>query len=127
MELLQAAADHCIRRALGLLGIGIAMVMLLLSFDLPLALRAGADLLALAWAGMLIFAWRAPRLDVRHSLLWRRLQSMASSLAGRLHPRQVQRLLSDVLRSRLIWHAKPIGATAAVLWMLALAVESLDW
>ena len=53
MDPLEIVTDRCIRRGLGFAGLAVGMVMLSLSFDLALALRCGADMVALAAVAML--------------------------------------------------------------------------
>lgn len=122
IDTLRALADHSIRRALGFVGLGACTLMLALSFDPPLALRSGANLLAIACVGLLISAWNAPRRDVRRTELWALLASSAGDVLRRLPRSQLQDLLSGVLRERMVWHAERVGAVAAALWALALIV-----
>jgi hypothetical protein len=60
VDVIEAVVDHCIRRGLGFVGLAIGMVMLSLSYDFALALRIGADLLAVTAVVLLWGAWRAP-------------------------------------------------------------------
>jgi hypothetical protein len=125
MDELEAVTDRCIRRGLGFAGLAIGTVMLALSFDLPLALRSGADLAAVTAVGMLIAAWHSPRRDMRHSEAWAVLTE-----ARREKPRgsamtELQHRLRQVLRRRLVWHAQWIGAVAVGLWALTVLVTLL--
>jgi len=122
MDLLEVVTDRCIRRGLGFAGLAIGTVMLALSFDLPLALRSGADLAALTAVAMLIGAWHAPRRDMRHSEAWAVLKDWRPEFISR--PKQdVQRMLREMLRRRLIWHAERVGFLALALW----ALTALIW
>lgn len=116
MDMIDAVVDHCIRRGLGFAGLAIGTVMLSLSFDFPLALRTGANMLALT-AGVLIFAaWRAPRRDQRRSEAWSEFSAFRPELASRLPRSEAQRLLSESLRRRLIWHAERVSLAAIGFW-----------
>jgi hypothetical protein len=116
MDMIDAVVDHCIRRGLGFAGLAIGTVMLSLSFDFPLALRTGADMLAVT-AGVLIFAaWRAPRRDHRRSEAWSEFSAFRPELASRLPRGEAQRLLSESLRRRLVWHAERVSLAAIGFW-----------
>lgn len=118
---IQDAADQSIRRACAFAGLGIAMVMLALSYSLGLALRSGGNMTALLCLGLLVCAWRAPRRDVRQTELWTMLEG-DGAFARTLPRSQAQKLLSGVLRDRLLWHADRVGTVALVLWLAALPV-----
>ena len=120
METVRDLADLSIRRACGFAGLGIAVVMLALSYGLPLALRGAADLTAVLCLGLVCSAWRAPRRDLRDSELWALLPGTAAAFARALPRREAQALLAGVLRDRLLWHAERVGALALGLWGLAL-------
>lgn len=116
MDPMEIVTDRCIRRGLGFAGLAIGMVMLSLSFDLPLALRCGADLVALTAVVMMFGAWQAPRRDMRHSEVWATLDDWRPDvLRGR--PKQV--VLEEMraaMRRRLLWHAERLGLVALALW-----------
>lgn len=120
MDLMELVADRSIRRALGFAGLGIGMVMLSLSFDLPLALRCGADLSALAAVVLLVMAWRAPHRDIRHSEVWIMLNDLVPEAVTTASRTEVQRRLKQALQRRLLWHAERAGVLALALWSLML-------
>lgn len=122
MNLLQAVADHSIRRALGFVGLAVGMVLLSLSFDAVLALRASADLLGVVCAVMLFLAWRAPRQNMRHTEMWTLLQDNAPEFVRSLRQKDAQDVVSRVMRERLVWHAERIGAVALAFWVLSALV-----
>lgn len=122
MDLVEIVTDRCIRRGLGFAGLAIGMVMLSLSFDLPLALRAGADLVAVVAVAMLIAAWHAPRRDMRHSEAWMTLSDLAPGMANGASKGEMMRRLRETLRRRLVWHAERAGLLALALWVLTAAV-----
>lgn len=120
MEPIQIAADHCIRRALGFAGLGVGTVMLALSFDLTLALRSGAGLLAIVAFFLLFWAWRAQWHDIRRSEAWAEFSAMQPELARILPRGEAQRLVAPILQRRLMWHAERLAVAAIGLWALAL-------
>lgn len=123
METMQTLADHSIRRALSFAGLGVVTLMLALSYDLPLALRTGGNILALVCLGLLWAAWRTPRRNLRRSELWSLLLEHASALVQTLPAAEAQRLMARTLRQRLVWHAEQVGAVALALWVLALLLS----
>ena len=123
MDPLEIVTDRCIRRGLGFAGLAVGMVMLSLSFDLALALRCGADMVALAAVAMLLGAWHAPRRDMRHSEIWATLSEWQPQLV-RGRPKQVvQEEMRRAMRRRLLWHAEQVGLLALALY----AVLGLTW
>lgn len=118
LERLEAFADLVIRRACGFASLAILLVMLSLSFQLVLALRAGAILVTLLWVVLMVKLARVPRQDMRHSELW-------LMLADRHAPdaRPVQAVLRQAFAARLRWHADRVGAFAALLWGLYLLLR----
>lgn len=116
MDTLDIVTDRCIRRGLGFVGLAIGMVMLSLSFDLPLALRCGADLVALTAVVMLVGAWQAPRRAMRHSEIWAILDDRRPELV-RGRPKQlVEEEMRSAMRRRLLWHAEQLAMVAMGLW-----------
>lgn len=118
MDPMEIVTDRCIRRGLGFAGLGIGTVMLALSFDLALALRSGADLIAVTAVIMLIAAWHAPRRDMRHSEAWAVLNDLRPEIVRGRPRKEVQKRLQEVLRRRLLWHAERVGVVAVALWCL---------
>lgn len=111
MERLEALADLVIRRACGFASLAILMVMLSFSFQLVLALRAGALLVTLLWCVLLVkLAW-VPRQNMRQSELWLMLADRKSAEFMPMQP-----ALRQAFAARLRWHADRIGAFAALLW-----------
>jgi uncharacterized membrane protein len=114
-------SDVSIRRALGFAGLGIGLVMLSLSFDLPLALRCGADLAAMVAVVLFLVAWRTPHRDLRHSEPWVMLNDLVPDFVNGFSKAELMRRLKETLRQRLIWHAERIGLLAIALWTMMLA------
>ena len=113
----EVVIDHCIRRGLGFAGLAVGLVMLSLSFDLPLALRCGAGLVAAVAGVMLVGAWRAPRRDMRHSEAWALLDTWRPEVLRGRRP-DVEDRLRRTLRRRLMWHAERLGLLAVGLWVV---------
>ncbi|NKC29526.1 hypothetical protein [Falsiroseomonas selenitidurans] len=126
MDMMRTLADHSIRRALSFAGLGVVTLMLALSYDLPLALRTGGNLLALVCLGLLFAAWRAPRRNLRRSELWSLLLEHAAPLARSLPAAEAQRLMSSTLRQRLVWHADSVGRVALALWVVAMLLALVN-
>lgn len=123
MDAIEAAADHCIRRALGFAGLAIGTVMLALSYDVALALRSGGDLVAICAVVLVFAAWKAGDTDLRDSETWVILSGWRPDFVRSLPKPDAQRMLAAALRRRLIWHAERIGVLALVLWLLLGLVE----
>lgn len=118
MEPLDHAADQSIRRALGFAGLAMATIMLALSYDIALALRSGANLMALAALVLLLNAWRAHNSDPRDSETWAIFCLWSPERAAGLSRAEAKRLLGTSLRRRLLWHAEKVGLGAVALWAL---------
>lgn len=116
--MVETCADLSIRRACGFAGLAVATVMMGLSYDMPLALRIGAQLLALLTLGLVIAALRAPHRNLRHSEVYALLKH-AGLPRGRLAAPDTQRQIASVLRARLYWHAERVAAAALGLWAVA--------
>lgn len=122
LELLRAAADVSIRRACGFASFGIALVMLSLSFDLHLALRAGAGLTSIFCGIVWFLAWRSPRRDVRRTELWAILTAEGLLPMPGPEALRLRALASRMLRDRLVWHAERIALAALAMWACAGAI-----
>jgi hypothetical protein len=125
MDPLEAVSDRCIRRALGFAGLAVGLVMMALSFDLALALRSGADLVALTAVALVVGAWRAPRRDMRHSEAWMTLRHLAPEWVEQRSRQELQARLRQAWRRRLLWHAERLALLALLFWGLALGVRAL--
>jgi hypothetical protein len=125
LDPLELASDQCIRRALAFVGLAVGMVMLALSFDLPLALRSGASMAALAAVTMLLAAWRVPYRNIRRSEAWITLSDLVPELVRGQSRQDVARRLAETMRRRLVWHAERVGVLAIGLWALALVLIGL--
>lgn len=119
VENLHAFADISIRRACAFVGLGMMMVMLSLSFDLPLAFRTGATIAAILALGLTFTAWRTPRRNICHTEVYAMLRGTGIPREW-LSAEVNRRRIAAVLRARLAWHAERAAATAVALWALAL-------
>lgn len=115
MDTLRTLADHSIRRVLGFVALGIALVMVGLSSEPFLALQSGALLTGAVWLGLWGAALRVPHSDLRHSSLWRQLSVLAGEGARHLRSQDGRRQVSAVLAERLMWHADRAALAAAAL------------
>lgn len=128
MEILQALADLSIRRACGFAALGVATVMLGLSYDLVLSFRSGAILTSIVcgvlWLRALISPWR----DIRDTEMWMMLAHERKHLTRGPDSRRVAAAAGVVLHERLVWHAERVALAAFALWVctgLAMAVAYL--
>lgn len=90
-----------------------------LSYDMPLSLSIGAQMLALVMLGLVFAAMRAPHRNLRHSEVYALLRA-AGLPRGRLASREAQAEIATVLRARLYWHAERVAAAALGLWAASL-------
>lgn len=118
--LLEAFADHAIRRACVGAGAVALSVMAALAFDPVLALRTGAEIAAFLVLGLALAAWRAPARSVRAAGLDSALRE-AGLPRRRLASALARDALPVVLRERLLWHAERVAVAAVALWGAALA------
>ena len=122
MDPVVAMTDRRIRRALGLVGLPIGLVMLSLSWDVSLALRWGANLAALVSVGLLLIAWNASARGGDAG--WPPLQGPMPELARRL-THDGRRRLRETMQRRLVWHAERLGLVALGLWGLGQGLLAL--
>lgn len=127
MEILQTLADLSIRRACGFAALGIAVVMLALSFDLVLAFRSGAVLTSVLCVIVWAMAWWSPRRDMRSTELWMLLSHERLYLTRGAQAPHTMALARQVLRDRLTWHGERIAVAAMGLWLLTGAAMAARW
>ncbi|MFC3124986.1 hypothetical protein ACFOD4_07935 [Pseudoroseomonas globiformis] len=120
MDMLRALADHSIRRVLGAIGLGIALLMAGLAGRPLLALQSGAFAMAAVWLGLWGAALGAPHRDPRQSFVWRRLAATAGEGARMLRSHDGRRQLSAILAERLMWHADRAAVLTAALGLITL-------
>lgn len=122
MEPLPDLADRPIRRAIGFFAFAVCLLLLALSYDALLALRAAAILVTGLWLVLLLWGVWAPKRDVRRTELWALLSTEKDPGAAALRalpPEHRQRQIGAVLRARLLWHAERVLWLAGALWGLA--------
>jgi hypothetical protein len=119
MEILRTLVDLSIRRACGFASLAIGMVMLALSFDLPLALRTGAAMTSILCVALAVMAWRSPRQDVRRTEFWVLFASTHPEMLAAMDPARLRASAHRIWRERLVWHADRIGLASLVLWAVA--------
>lgn len=128
MDILQTLADISIRRACGFAALGIATVMLGLSYDLVLSFRSGAILTSIACGVIWLLAWWSPRRDVRQTELWSMLAAERFHLTRGPDAPRIAALAGRILHERLVWHGERVALVALALWVvtgLALVVQAL--
>lgn len=115
-------ADRPIRRAIGFFAFAVCLVLLALSYDALLALRAAAILVSGLWLVLLLWGASAPRRDVRRTEFWTLLEAAEGAEAAALRalpPERRQRQVGALLRARLLWHAERVLWLAGGLWAMA--------
>lgn len=108
--------DLSIRRACGFFSLGIATVMIALSFDMALALRSGAAMTGFLCCALLVLAWRSTRRDVRRTEFWCIFAARNPEIVARADAARLQAAARRIWQQRLMWHAERIGLAALVLW-----------
>jgi hypothetical protein len=98
------------------------MVMLSLSYRLrPGAAHrrgpAGGD-----GGGAALGRLAGARRDHRRSEAWTELTSFSPDFANRMPRKEAQRVMSETVRRRLLWHAERIGLGAVAFWLVAGAI-----
>ncbi len=117
VETIRIYADLSIRRACGFALLGIGCLMFAVSFDLALAFRTGAILIAIMAAVLYYKNLKARQQPYYKTELWILLPERPR--AGKA---ELQRLIGGVLEERYWWHAKNAGALSAGMAGLALLV-----
>jgi len=118
VENLRRVAFISVGRGVAFAGLGIFVVMVGLSFDPVLALRAGGVLLLILLAGLLIKAQQVARADYRRTEAWLLLDSTQ---------RQDERTAANLivaLREACMWFARWTAGFAALVWGFA-AISTL--
>lgn len=117
--------DESIRRACGFAGLGTGVMMLAFSFDLAMSFRAGGVLLALLCFTLLVAAWRVRGDSIRRTEAWTLLVTQLPAAKRPEHLPETLRLLSSILRERLIWHAERVAVVALIFLAAALLARLL--
>lgn len=117
VETIRIYADLSIRRACGFALLAISCVMLSFSFDLVLAFRIGAVLIAILSAILYLKSLNALRRPYARTELWIMLPERPK--AGK---EELQRLIGSVLAERFWWHTKAAAGVSGTLALLAALV-----
>lgn len=117
VETIRIYADMSIRRACGFALLGISCLMFAVSFDLALAFRTGAILIAIMAAVLYYKNLKARQQPYYKTELWILLPERPR--AGKA---ELQRLIGGVLEERYWWHARTAGALSAGMAGLAVLV-----
>lgn len=118
LDEIRNAAEISVSRACGFAALGISVVVLALSYDLPMALQAGAVLTMMLLAVLIYRGHSAVNHDYKRTevylLLDRRLDLPASV---------AQQLVGRTLRTTYYRYARVAGGTALVMWAGSLAAR----
>ena len=115
MDRIRYFAELSVQRALGFTGVGVATLLLGLSFDPPLALRCTAVILGITSAVLTAKSLNALRRNYRRTEVW--------ILLGRrieFPEHRAQQIIGLVLQDIYRRYAKLILAGAVIAWLLSL-------
>lgn len=115
MDRIRYFAELSVQRALGFTGVGLATLLLGLSFDPPLALRSAAVILGITGAVLIVKSLTAMRRNYRRTEVW--------ILLGRrieFPEHRAQQIIGSVLEDIYRRYAKLILASAVLAWLLSL-------
>jgi multidrug efflux pump subunit AcrB len=111
MDAIKEASDLSIRRACGFGLLAIWTTMVGLSYEPLLAVRAGAVLMTVMGAVLLVRAWGARHRPYKRTEVWLILNKTHD-----LPEARAQQVFGNILRERYLWHATAAGWIALVLW-----------
>lgn len=120
MERIRYLAEVSVKRAIAFASLGIGMIILGLSYDPVVALKAGALMLTLTSAVLFYKGVAAPRRSVKRTELWILLDRRVS-----LPDAHMQRVLSQVLRETYFRYAEGTGMAAIGFWAASLVYALL--
>ena len=118
IERIKLYADLSIRRGCGFALLGIATFMVGMSADAVLAFRAGAIMVSLLMAVLLLKGFRAPVRSYKATEVWILLDKSHG-----LPETRAQQVFGGILRDRYFWHAEIVAAGALGLWIVAFALR----
>ena len=118
MDKIRNAAEISVARACGFAALGISVVVLALSYDLSLALRAGAILTLMLLAVLVYRGHAAPNQDYKRTEVYLLLDRKLD-----LPPPVAQQIVGRTLRATYYRYAKVAGGTAFVMWAGSLAAR----
>jgi hypothetical protein len=123
MERLRTVAFQTIGRAVGFAGLAIFCVMIGLSFDPLMAVRAGGVLALLLLSILLMKARSALTSDHRQTEMWLYLDRSEKPAEG-----YAQWAAATVLRDAYFWFARWTAGIAVLLWSTAVLLALLrEW
>lgn len=115
MERIRYLADFSVKRALSFAGLAIGLVVVGLSFEPVIALKAGAAMLTLISVVLFYKALMALQRNVKRTELWILLDRDVS-----LPEPQMQRVLGQVLRETYLRYAEGTALAAVIFWLSSL-------
>lgn len=118
MDRIRNAAEASVARACGFAALGISVVIFALSYDLSLALRAGAVLTLILLAILVYRGYSAVTQDYRRTEVFLLLDRKLD-----LPPAVAQQLVGRTLRATYYRYAKVAGGMAMAMWAGSLAVR----
>jgi hypothetical protein len=118
MREIENAAELSVGRGVGFAGLGIAVAVAGLSFDVLMALRTAASLTLLVAAILALKASRAESTSYRRTEVWLLLDPRPA-----LSPDQAQRLVGSALRATLERYAGRTFIVAVVMWAVSVIIN----
>ena len=117
MDRIEACARMSILKALGFVAMGVGTLMVGLSYDMALALTAGAYLMGLTAIILALKGGRAARRDYRRTETWLLLERRHG-----LPEDRAQRVIGGILRELYLRYARISGGLAVVTWLVGQGV-----
>ena len=123
IDRIQFAADVSIRRALLFAALGVGTLMVGLSFEPYLAIKAGAILVTMAAVILTAMGQRAAMRPFERTETWIILDKQHRLGSGA----RAQQAIGGTLRERYYWHARLIASIALGMWAIALLLWAARW
>lgn len=113
MDRIRQFADLSVRRAAGFGLLAIALVVLALHFDRPLAMHALAVLLTIEAVTLYFCGLRAERVPCQRREIWLLMDGQHG-----LGENRVQRLISEIMRETFMAYARRMAGPALAAWVV---------
>lgn len=118
MDRIRQFADLSVRRAAGFGLLAIALVVLVLHSDRPLAMHALAALLTIEAITLYFCGLRAEKVPCRRREIWLLMEGQHGMGENR-----VQRIISQIMRETFMAYARRMAGPAAGAWVVDLGMR----
>lgn len=122
MDAIENAAYISVGRACGFAGLAIFCVIFGLSFEPPLAARAGGGLCVALAVVLAVYAYRAPSRPYKRTELWLILAKDKRPPAA-----YAQRVIGNALRDTYIWFSRQSAIIAIVLLVVSVSLQAIGF